>query len=305
MKDFTKGGMIHGVSGMYGGADLPLQRNEELTFGRGAEFCHIVIADDTGKISRKHASVSMDSRTGDYVVTDFSSNGTFLGNGTRLLPNTPTRLPPGTTIYLADPENCFLLGEPYVPRAEAGGQFAEDVDLSFSPGLAAGSAGAEGFLDRYEDGGMTLFVCLAGIVTAVVALLTFSQNWVSVNLLLYHGQLTLPQVSHLSSIIGGVTRYFDSGTASMYGLISIAADVSYWILLIGGILALAVSAAILIWPKAEIVIFIPAYTTIAFAIIGAVFTIVPLLTNGLGFMPIPLVMLIVAGIPAAVIRFIF
>jgi len=292
MQGFVKGGVIHGVSGMYGGATLPLQANEELVFGRGADLCHIVIADDTGNISRKHVSVALDSKNGSYIVTDFSSNGTFLSNGTRLLPNTPTRLPSGTAIYLANPQNSFLLGEQVISQTNTNEQYT-----------------SEGFLERYEDGGVTMFVCIAGIVTAIVALLTFSQQWVSIEMFSVNQKLTLLDVAGLSSQYSGATQMYDAftgaGLTSTLGLISLAASVSYWILLIGGIVSIIVSVIILIWPKSELLVFIPAYITIAFAIIGAVFTFIPLFTNGLGFMPIPLLMLIVAGIPGAINKFLF
>jgi len=103
-------GIIHGTSGMYKGADFPITENEELVFGRSAEQCQIVISQGAEKISRRHMSVSIDSSSGDYIVTDFSSNGTFLSDGTSLKPNTPTLLYPGATVYLANQNNTFRLG---------------------------------------------------------------------------------------------------------------------------------------------------------------------------------------------------
>lgn len=66
-------------------------------FQIGREACDLVISGDR-KISRLHASIMYDFTNRVFFLTDLgSSNGTWL-NGTRLLANTPTRIPPGGTV---------------------------------------------------------------------------------------------------------------------------------------------------------------------------------------------------------------
>ena len=44
-----------------------------------------------------------------YELMDYSSNGTFLKNGTRLKHTQKVKVKPGTEIYLGIPENSFKL----------------------------------------------------------------------------------------------------------------------------------------------------------------------------------------------------
>ena len=113
-KDGYGGGVssasIIGVSGMYKGVAFPLDNDEELILGRDALLSHIVITENAEKISRKHLTVSFDDYDNVYTVTDHSSNGTYLADGTRLVANIPVRLQRGTVVYLAKKENSFKLG---------------------------------------------------------------------------------------------------------------------------------------------------------------------------------------------------
>jgi len=97
------------VAGMYKGAVFPLPDDEVLVFGRDAKQCHIIISENSEKISRKHLTISFDPYNGVYVVTDNSSNGTYLSSGSRLASNIPVELRRGTTIYLAKRNNSFTL----------------------------------------------------------------------------------------------------------------------------------------------------------------------------------------------------
>jgi len=100
---------IVGISGMYKGFSFPIASDEELILGRDAMLSHIVITENAEKISRKHLTVSFDSYDNVYMVTDHSSNGTYLADGTRLVANIPVKLQRGTVIYLAKKENSFKL----------------------------------------------------------------------------------------------------------------------------------------------------------------------------------------------------
>lgn len=103
------GACIVGITGMYKGAVFPIDEDEELILGRDAMLSHIVITENAEKVSRKHLTVSFDSYDNVYVVTDNSSNGTYLADGTRVVANIPVKLQRGTIIYLAKKENTFKL----------------------------------------------------------------------------------------------------------------------------------------------------------------------------------------------------
>jgi uncharacterized membrane protein YhaH (DUF805 family) len=102
-------GNIIGLSGMYANVNFPIENYEEIVIGRDAALSHVVIDTNAEKISRKHVSIGYDPNERMYIVTDYSSNGTYLNNGTRLTPNTAVKLTPGSVIYLAKQENSFRL----------------------------------------------------------------------------------------------------------------------------------------------------------------------------------------------------
>jgi uncharacterized membrane protein YhaH (DUF805 family) len=98
-----------GVTGMYRNADFFFEEDEELLIGRDAAEVHVVITSDSEKISRKHCSISYDPYNEEYIVIDYSSNGTYKDDGSRLVANLPVRLRRGSTIYLANRKNTFRL----------------------------------------------------------------------------------------------------------------------------------------------------------------------------------------------------
>jgi len=100
---------LGGVNGMFAGYSFPLRAGETVTIGRDGAACQIVIANNADRVSRTHCSVSFDAQLGLYIVTDMSSNGTFLTDGTRLPPQRPNRVARGTIICLGDPSNSFKL----------------------------------------------------------------------------------------------------------------------------------------------------------------------------------------------------
>ena len=98
-----------GTRGMYSNVSFPLGNSEEIILGRDAAFSHIVIDQNADKVSRKHASVRYDASSRCYLVTDYSLNGTFKEDGTRLLTNVATSIPRGTTINLGSAQHSFRL----------------------------------------------------------------------------------------------------------------------------------------------------------------------------------------------------
>lgn len=100
---------VFGLSGMYSGASFELAAGQQVCIGRDPAYCQIVISSGGESVSRKHCLVRFDPAVGCFYVTDYSSNGTFLENGTRLSPNIPTPLNPGTVIILGSRANAFRL----------------------------------------------------------------------------------------------------------------------------------------------------------------------------------------------------
>jgi len=100
---------IKGVDGMYRDVNFPLNLDEEVVIGRDAALAHIVLDKNAEKVSRKHCSVAYDSRQNSYRVFDYSTNGTFKDDGTRLMPNTAVYLPAGTLLCLGNRTNSIRL----------------------------------------------------------------------------------------------------------------------------------------------------------------------------------------------------
>lgn len=170
-----------------------------------------------------------------------------------------------------------------------------------------GTVGIAGFAERYKKGRSTLFAGVAGIVVGLIALLTFSGAWVSLKPLLGFGaniSYTLLETSEYAGVLGSVTAYFDSDMTTTFRAISIVATISHWVLLLGGILMIAASILLFVYPKAEgLALGTCAVVSTAFAIIGLAFTVAPILVGDyLSFTPLPIVMLICAGIPAVIYR---
>ena len=102
-------GVIIGKAGMYRYATFRIKNGEELIIGRDAAMAHIIVDTEAEKMSRKHCSLVFDGSRRQYVVTDYSSNGTYTEDGKRLKNKEMTPLPCGTTIYLGNRKNSFLL----------------------------------------------------------------------------------------------------------------------------------------------------------------------------------------------------
>ena len=103
-------GNIRCIAGLYQNVDFPINNNEELILGRDGSFAHIILDQNTPKISRKHCSIRYDRSNNSYTATDFSANGTFVVGRARLVANSPTLLSAGSVIYLGNKDNQFRLG---------------------------------------------------------------------------------------------------------------------------------------------------------------------------------------------------
>lgn len=103
-------GMISFYGGSCAGYNIPIPSGAEILIGKDPAYCQVVIDRSYGKVSRKHCGVRFDSMNGIYMVTDYSSNGTFIVNGQRLPSGQAAFLEAGTTLNLAKTDNTFRLG---------------------------------------------------------------------------------------------------------------------------------------------------------------------------------------------------
>ena len=103
-------GSLIGVSGMYIGATIGIPRGEEIVIGRDSAMSHVIVDQNADKISRKHCGIRFDPSDGMYSVTDYSSNGTFKEDGSRLPSNITVTIPRGTVIVLGSRQTSFRLG---------------------------------------------------------------------------------------------------------------------------------------------------------------------------------------------------
>ena len=101
--------ILIGKEGSCAGYTFDLSTGETFIVGKDAKVSNIVIDPAYKEISRKHLSVRYDANIEQYVVTDYSSNGTW-ANGLKLTTGQETYLSHGTELKLANEKNIFRLG---------------------------------------------------------------------------------------------------------------------------------------------------------------------------------------------------
>ena len=101
--------MLIGEKGSCAGYTFDLASGETFIVGKDAKVSNIVIDPAYKEISRKHLSVRYDANIEQYVVTDYSSNGTW-ANGLKLTTGQETYLSHGTELKLANEKNIFRWG---------------------------------------------------------------------------------------------------------------------------------------------------------------------------------------------------
>ena len=104
-----RGGSMTGVAGIYLNQRFEFRNEEEIIFGRDPFLAHIIFDFLDENISRKHCGVVFDAARDSYLVTDYSTNGTYLENGVRITANIPLLVKRGATIALGNNENQFKL----------------------------------------------------------------------------------------------------------------------------------------------------------------------------------------------------
>lgn len=104
MKKEAGGNYINGavriLSGQYQDTILKLQPGEKLVVGRDVNTCHLVL--EAPWISRYHCTISFDFEKKEYIVVDYSGNGTFIKDGKRLIKEIPQCFESGTVITIGE-----------------------------------------------------------------------------------------------------------------------------------------------------------------------------------------------------------
>lgn len=103
-----KGGLIRSASAQHGGKTFPVGK-APVMIGRDAANCVIVFKEGTPGVSGKHCTVSYDSSTQEFTLTDLKSSfGTFLlSSGKKLNANEPVKLRAGESFYVGDKANVL------------------------------------------------------------------------------------------------------------------------------------------------------------------------------------------------------
>lgn len=95
---------LAGRSGIF--EDMEMEVEQELIIGRDANACQLVYPATARGISGIHCKIQ-NTVQGVFLTDVGSTNGTFLADGTRLLPDRPQMMPDGQGFYLGSRENGF------------------------------------------------------------------------------------------------------------------------------------------------------------------------------------------------------
>lgn len=100
-------GKVQCVRGSAKGQGFQLPANSKVVIGKNPGKANLVINDS--RVSNVHCSIQYNAENNTYIVTDLSTNGTFL-NGTKLQKSVPVTCQAGSRITLVDDSNEILLG---------------------------------------------------------------------------------------------------------------------------------------------------------------------------------------------------
>ncbi|MBQ9516479.1 MAG: DUF4234 domain-containing protein [Eubacterium sp.] len=105
-------GNVMWLNGDYTGYTFPVNPGVETIIGKDPKQCNIVIGKEHATVSRRHAGIQYDPANRLYILTDYSSNGTFINDGAqtkRIESGMPTYLEPGKIVSIGNGENSFKL----------------------------------------------------------------------------------------------------------------------------------------------------------------------------------------------------
>ncbi len=106
-KQIEAQGMLQCIAGSAQGRSFPISANSSIAIGKNPNRANFIIQESY--ISNIHCTVQYNAANNIYIVTDNSTNGTFI-NGVRLQKNVPVSCPPGTIICLVNTRVQIKLG---------------------------------------------------------------------------------------------------------------------------------------------------------------------------------------------------
>lgn len=101
-----------GIKGQYAGCTFKIKGDDRFILGRDASVCNVVFSESESKISRRHCEIHYDFNSEKYVVTDYSSNGTYVTNGkqkNRLHQGKPMQVAARLYLEIGNDKNVFKL----------------------------------------------------------------------------------------------------------------------------------------------------------------------------------------------------
>ena len=98
---------IQCIDGELKGSEIPMEKGQTIIIGRDAKEANLVFRDST--ISRKHLLVELDE-DGEYYVTDYSTVGTEIDNGSALESGVRTHLAAGAILAIGKAGTKVKLG---------------------------------------------------------------------------------------------------------------------------------------------------------------------------------------------------
>ncbi len=107
LQNDSAAGTLIGISGIYSDYIIRLQKEQPVLIGRDEEAADIII--QLPMVSRVHCKITYHAKERTYTIVDDSTNGTFVQEGTRLVPRQEYLLQPGTHLCFGDQTSVFQL----------------------------------------------------------------------------------------------------------------------------------------------------------------------------------------------------
>ncbi len=103
---YSRSGSVYAVRGMFRGATIPCKPGEQISIGREANLCQIVIA--SPGVDPKHGTISYDAQRNVYTVTCYSNAGMQITGYGNLMAQQSVQIQPGTHLTIAETEEFEL-----------------------------------------------------------------------------------------------------------------------------------------------------------------------------------------------------
>lgn len=171
MSNIQKTGQIIGRAGNYAGSRIPIANG--LVIGRDSSVSQLII--DSTNISRKHCEITYDPVQNLYFVEDFSTNGVYRQDGSRIPSNRKISFQLGEVIKVGNENVSFEFLEPEIEKEKnvKKGNFVGG-DISISKKVPSTASLVLGVLSLIlATAGVPFFgviVAIAGLIMGIVGI---------------------------------------------------------------------------------------------------------------------------------------